>query len=77
MSPRSKEFLDNESDLPGEDSREFVNHPEDEDNIFDDDKSSDEKAAADLRASRRRGVMIPIHQSMKTIQASFREWDLP
>ena len=31
------------------------NHPEDEDDIFDDDKSPAEKAAADLRASRRRG----------------------
>ena len=77
LSPRSNESINDESDFVGEDSREFVNHPEDEDDIFDDDKSSDEKAAADLRASRRRGVMIPIHQSMKTIQASFREWDLP
>ena len=49
LSPRSNEFLNDESDLPGEDSREFVNHPEDEDDIFDDDK------IADLRASKRRG----------------------
>ena len=31
------------------------NHPEEEDDIFDDDKSPEEKAAVDLRANRRRG----------------------
>ena len=55
LSPRSNESIDCESDLPGEDLREFVNHPEDEDGIFNDDKSPEERAAADLRASRRRG----------------------
>ena len=55
MSSRSNESNHNESDLPGDESREFVNHPEDEDDIFDDDKSPEEKAAADLRANRRRG----------------------
>ena len=55
LSPRSNESNNNESDLPGEDSRVFVNHPEDEDDIFDDEKSPEEKAAADLRANRRRG----------------------
>ena len=55
LSPRSNESINNESDLPGEDSLEYVNHPEDEDNIFDDDKAPEERAAADLRASRRRG----------------------
>ena len=55
LSPRSNEFLNGESDLPGEDSREFVNLPEDEDDIFDDDKFPKERVAADLRASKRRG----------------------
>ena len=55
LSPRSNESINNESDLPGEDSLEYVNHPEDEDDIFDDDKAPEERAAADLRASRRRG----------------------
>ena len=55
LSPRSNELLNDESDLPGEDSRESVNHPEDEDDIFDDDKTPEEKAAADFRANRRRG----------------------
>ena len=55
LSHRSNESNHDESDIPGEDSRDFVNHPEDEDDIFDDDKSLEEKAAADLRASRRRG----------------------
>ena len=55
LSSRSNESNHNESDLPGDESREFVNHPEDEDDIFDDDKSPEEKAAADLRANRRRG----------------------
>ena len=54
LSLRSKEFHIDESDLPCEDSREFVNHPEDEDEIFDDDKTPEEKAAADLCASKRR-----------------------
>ena len=53
MSPRSNEFINDEFDLPGEDSWEFV--IEDEDDIFDDEKSPEEKAAADLRATRRRG----------------------
>ena len=39
LSPRSNESLNDESDLPGEDSRKFVNHPDDEDDILDDDKS--------------------------------------
>ena len=47
--------INDESDLPGDDSWEFVDHSEDEDDIFDDDKTPEEKAAADLRASRRRG----------------------
>ena len=55
MSPRSNDILNDESGLPGEGSREFVNHLEDEDDIFDDDKSPEEKAAADLRVSKRRG----------------------
>ena len=54
-SQSTNESNNDESDLPGEDSREFVNYPEDGDDIFDDDKSPEEKAAADLRASRRRG----------------------
>ena len=54
LSPRSNESNNDESDLPDEDSREFVNHPGDDD-ISDDDKSPEEKAAADLRANRRRG----------------------
>ena len=54
-SQSTNESNNDESDLPGEDSRELVNYPEDEDDIFDDDKSPEEKAAADLRASRRRG----------------------
>ena len=45
LSPRSNESSNDESDLPGEDLREFVNHPEDEDDIFDVDKSPQEKAA--------------------------------
>ena len=56
LSPRSNESNHNESDLPGEDSREFVNHPEDDDYIYDDDKSPEEKAAADLRANQRGGM---------------------
>ena len=36
LSPRSNESINDESDFVGEDSREFVNHPEDEDDIFDD-----------------------------------------
>ena len=56
LSPRTNEFINDESDLPSEDSREFVNHPEDEDDIFDEKmKTPEEKAAADLRASKRRG----------------------
>ena len=55
LSPRSNESNNNESDLPCEDSREFFNHPEEDDDISDDDKSPEEKAAADLRANRRRG----------------------
>ena len=55
LCPQSDGFLNDEFDLPGEDLREFVNHPEDEDDIFDDDKSPEEKAAADLPASKRRG----------------------
>ena len=55
LSPRSNVSINDESDLPGDDSWEFVNHSEDEDDIFDDDKTPEEKAAADLRASRRRG----------------------
>ena len=55
LSPRSNESNNNESDLPGEDSREFVNHPEDEDGIIYDHKSPEEKATADLRATRREG----------------------
>ena len=55
LSLRSNEFLNDESDLPGEDSWEFVTHSEDEDDIFDDDKIPEEKAAAHLRASKRRG----------------------
>ena len=51
---QSNESNNSESDLPGEDTREFVNHPEDEDAIFYEDKSHEEKAAANLRASRRR-----------------------
>ena len=39
LSPRSNEY----------------NHPEDEDDICDDDKAPEERTAADLRASRRRG----------------------
>ena len=31
------------------------NHPEEDDDVFDDDKSPEEKAAADLRANRHRG----------------------
>ena len=52
---RYAEFLNDESDLPDEDSLEFVNRLEDEDDSFDDNKTPEEKAAADLRASRRRG----------------------
>ena len=55
LSLRSNESINDESDLRSEDSRAFVNHPEDEDYIFDDDKSPEEKAAADLRPSQRRG----------------------
>ena len=43
LSLRNNEFHNDESDLLGENSREFVNHPDDE-----------EKAAADFRASKRR-----------------------
>ena len=50
------------------------NHPEEDDVISDDDKTPEQIAAAELRTNRRRG-MIPIHHSMKIIQASFREWD--
>ena len=50
------------------------NHPEEDDVISDDEKTPEEIAAAELRANRRRG-MIPIHHSMKIMQASFREWD--
>ena len=55
LSPRSNESNNDESDLPCEDSRKFVNHHEEDDDIFDVDKSPEEKAAADLRANRRRG----------------------
>ena len=54
-SQSTNESNNDESDLPGEDSREFVIRPEDEDDIFDEDKFPEEKAAADLRASRSRG----------------------
>ena len=54
-SQSTNESKNDESDLPGKDSREFVIHPEDEDDIFDEDKLPEEKAAADLRASRSRG----------------------
>ena len=50
------------------------NHPEEDDVISDDDKTPEEKAAAELCADWRK---IPIHQSMKIIQASSREWDHP
>ena len=53
LSPQSNESLNDQSDLPGKDSREFINHPEDD--IIDDDKSPEEKAAAEFRASKRRG----------------------
>ena len=55
LSPRGNESNNSESDLFGEYSREFVNHPEDDDDIFDDVKFPEKKAAADLRATRRRG----------------------
>ena len=55
LSPRSNESNNNKSDLPCEDSREFFNHPEEDDDISEDDKSPEEKAAADLCATRRRG----------------------
>ena len=55
LSPRGNDSNNSESDLFGEYSREFVNHPEDDDDIFDDVKFPEEKAAADLRATRRRG----------------------
>ena len=55
LRPWSNQSINDASDLPGDDSREFVNHPEDEGDIFDDDKSPEEKAAADLRAIWRRG----------------------
>ena len=54
LSPRSNVSNHNESDLPGQESRGFVNYPE-EDDIFDDDKSPEEIAAAELRDNRRRG----------------------
>ena len=54
LSPRSNESNNDESDLSCEDLRKFINHPKNEDDIFDDYKSPEEKAAADLRASRRR-----------------------
>ena len=54
LSPRSNELLNDESDLPGEDSRESVNHPKDEGDIFNDDKTPEEKAAAELCANQRR-----------------------
>ena len=69
LSPWSNESINDESDLPGEDSREFVNHLEDEDDNFDDDKSPEEKAAADLRASRRRGYYP--NSSLDEINSSF------
>ena len=52
------------------------NHPEEDDVISDDDKTPEEKAAADLRANQRRGY-DPNSSSIKIIQASFREWDHP
>ena len=54
LSLRNNEFLNDESNLPDGNSGEFINHPEDEDDIFDDDKTPEEKGAADLRASKRR-----------------------
>ena len=46
------------------------NHPE-EDDVISDDERTPEKIAAPISA----GGMIQIHQSMKIIQASFRELD--
>ena len=58
----SNEFLNDESDLPDENSRELVNPPE-EDDIFYDDKNPGEKAAADLRASKRRDPNSSINEN--------------
>ena len=72
-SPRSNESNNYESDLPGEDPQEFVNHPEDEDDIFDYDKFPEEKAAADLRTTRRRG--FDPNSSLDENNTSFRILD--
>ena len=52
---RNNENLHDEFDLPDENSREFVHPLEDDEDIFDDDKTPEERAAAELRANKRRG----------------------
>ena len=51
----NNEFHNDESDFLDENSREFVHPPENDEDIFDDEKNPEEKAAADLRADKRRG----------------------
>ena len=52
------------------------NHPEEDDVISDDEKTPKRELRLNF-APIGVGGMIPIHHSMKIIQASFREWDYP
>ena len=70
LSLRSNDFHNDESDLPDDKSREFVHPPKDEEDIFDNGKSPEEKAAAELRASKRSGNSLSLDNQQETVNSN-------